>query len=108
MAKVFIGIALALMLATAALSFLAKGNIDKLQSTLTETKGSRDTAEKKAKAEGERANTAESARDAATAKAEETAKALEAKTTEATGLSTQLAEQKMLVDTKTAEVAKIN
>ena len=36
MAKLFIGIALVLMIATAAIGFLAKGNIDKLQSTLKE------------------------------------------------------------------------
>jgi hypothetical protein len=104
MAKVFIGIALALMLATAALSFLAKGNIDKLQSTLTETKGSRDAAEKKAKAEGERATTAESARDAATAKTEETAKQLADKAKETDDLSKQINEQKMMVETKAKEV----
>jgi len=39
MAKLFIGIALVVMLATAALSFLAHGNIDKLQTSLKETKG---------------------------------------------------------------------
>ncbi len=38
MAKIFLGIALAVMLATAALGFLAKGNADKLQTTLKDTK----------------------------------------------------------------------
>ena len=38
MAKILLGIALAVMLATAALGFLAKGNADKLQTTLKDTK----------------------------------------------------------------------
>ena len=38
MAKLFIGLAIAVMLAAAVLGFLAKGNIDKLQSVLKETK----------------------------------------------------------------------
>ncbi len=38
MAKIFLGIALAVMLATAALGFLAKSNADKLQTTLKDTK----------------------------------------------------------------------
>ena len=45
MAKLFIGIALVVMLATAALSFLAKGNIDKLQTSLKDTKAKQATAE---------------------------------------------------------------
>lgn len=39
MAKILLGIALAVMLATAALGYLAKGNIDKLQGKLADTKG---------------------------------------------------------------------
>ena len=50
MAKVFIGIALVFMLATAGLGFVLKGNIDKLQSALTATKGKITTAEGKARA----------------------------------------------------------
>lgn len=38
MAKLFIGLAIAVMLAAAVLGFLTKGNIDKLQSVLKETK----------------------------------------------------------------------
>lgn len=38
MAKILLGIALAVMLATAALGYLAKGNIDKLQGKLADTK----------------------------------------------------------------------
>jgi len=107
MAKVFIGIALALMLATAALGFLAKGNIDKLKSTLTETKSSRDAAETKAKKESDRAAKADEALVAANAKAEEAAKELATKTKEAQDLKTQADEAKVLVDTKTKEVADL-
>ncbi len=107
MAKVFIGIALALMLATAALGFLAKGNIDKLKSTLTETKSSRDAAEIKAKKEGDRATKAEEATAAANAKTEETAKELAAKTKEAQDLKSAVDEAKLMVETKTKEVEKL-
>lgn len=107
MAKVFIGIALALMLATAALGFLAKGNIDKLKSTLTETKSSRDAAEIKAKKEGDRATKAEEATAAANAKVEETAKELAAKTKEAQDFKSAADEAKLLVETKTKEVAEL-
>lgn len=107
MAKVFIGIALALMLATAALGFLAKGNIDKLKSTLTETKSSRDAAEIKAKKESDRAAKAEEATAAANAKTEETAKELAAKTKEAQDLKSAADEAKLLVETKTKEVAEL-
>lgn len=107
MAKLFIGIALALMLATAALSFLAKGNIDKLQSTLTETKGSRDAAESKARAAQAEAKAAEEEKTAALAKAEEAATAQTAAETKASGLETQLAEAKLLADAKTEEVARL-
>ncbi len=107
MAKVFIGIALALMLATAALGFLAKGNIDKLKSILTETKSSRDAAETKARNEKERAAKAEEATAAATTKLDEATKELTAKTKEAQDLKSQADEAKLLVDTKTKEVADL-
>ena len=54
----FIGIALVVMLATAALGFLAKGNIDKLQTSLKDTKGRVAGAEvqaKNAKSEADKA-----------------------------------------------------
>lgn len=107
MAKVFIGIALALMLATAALGFLAKGNIDKLKSTLTETKSSRDAAETKARNEKERASKAEETATAATAKLDEATKELAAKTKEAEDMKAQAAEAKLLADAKTKEVEKL-
>ena len=47
MAKLFIGLALALMLATAALGFLAKGNIDKLQSSVKGAKAELQTEQGK-------------------------------------------------------------
>ncbi len=107
MAKLFIGIALALMLATAALSFLAKGNIDKLQSTLKETKGSLSAAESKAKTAQGEAKAAGEERDAATAKAEEAAAALTAAQGKMSGLETQIAEGKVMTDTQATQIADL-
>ena len=50
MAKVFIGIALVFMLATAGVGFALKGNVDKLQSALTGAKGKITIAEGNARA----------------------------------------------------------
>ena len=107
MAKVFIGIALAIMLATAALGFLAKGNIDKLQSVLTETKGSL-TREKESvrKAQAEAKKAAEELTVANT-KTEETTKQLAAKETELGAMTAQVEAAKKLADDKTAEVVKL-
>ena len=107
MAKVFIGIALALMLATGALGFLAKANIDKLKSTLTETKGSRDAAETKARNEKDRANKAEETATAATAKLDDATKEVAARTKEAEDMKTQAAEAKLMVEAKTKDVADL-
>ena len=107
MAKVFIGIALAIILATAALSFLAKGNIDKLQSSLKGAKSSQEAAERKAKEEGQKAKAAEEERAAAIVKAEEATKQLTAKNDEISALSAQLTEQKNFVEAKTREVAEL-
>jgi uncharacterized coiled-coil protein SlyX len=107
MAKLFIGIALLVMLATAGLAFLAKGNIDKLKSTLLEAKSNVTAEQAKAKAAQNEATKAKEDLTAANAKLDESAKALEAKVVEATGLSTQVAEQKTLVEAKTKEVADL-
>lgn len=107
MAKVFIGIALALMLATGALGFLAKANIEKLKSTLTETKGSRDAAETKARNEKDRANKAEETAAAATTKLDEATKEIAAKTKEVEDQKTLAAEAKLMADAKTKEVADL-
>ncbi len=104
MAKLFIGIALAIMLATAALGFLAKGNIDKLQSTLKEAKGGVEAERSKARTVAAEAKKAEEERDAATAKAEEAATKLTAAEGKVGGLETQVAEAKMLAEMKAKEV----
>jgi hypothetical protein len=104
MAKLFIGIALALMLATAALGFLAKGKVDILKSTLKETQSGlamERTGHKKTK-DDLTTITAELA--TATSKVEETTRQLATKTTEAEDLTKQITESKLLVDTKTREV----
>ncbi len=104
MAKLFIGIALLVMLATGALAFLAKGNIDKLKSTLLEAKSNASAEQAKAKTAQNEATKAKEDLTAANTKMEETSKSLETKIVEATGLSTQLGEQKALVEAKTKEV----
>lgn len=105
MAKLFIGIALLVMLATAALSFLAKGNIDKLQSRLKEAQGNVAGAEAKAKAAQSEATKAKEDLTAANAKTEEVAKDLGAKTSQVEDLSNKLKEATLLVEEKTRQLA---
>lgn len=107
MAKVFIGIALAIMLATAALGFLAKGNIDKLQSTLKGTKADLVAEAKKVRDAQAEVKKSTEERDAANTKAEEAAKQLTAKETEVTGLKGQVDAAKKLADDQTADVVRI-
>jgi hypothetical protein len=108
MAKLFIGIALALMVATAALGFLAKGNIDKLQSTLkekssslTKTQGDLQTSKNDLKKSNEE-------RDAANTKAEETAKNLDQSKKDLDTAKGELDTAKTSVTGLTADLAKAN
>ncbi|MDR3403624.1 MAG: hypothetical protein P4L99_14085 [Chthoniobacter sp.] len=107
MAKVFIGIALLFMLVTAGVGFLLKGNVDKLQSSLSSAKGkiaSAEAAAKMAKNDAEKAQKeAKDAVDKATA-AEQTAAA---KTKEAEDASTKLKEAQAVVDSSTAKIADL-
>ncbi|MEA3213497.1 MAG: hypothetical protein QOE70_6554 [Chthoniobacter sp.] len=108
MAKLFVGLAIAVMLAAAVLGFLAKDNIDKLQASLKQTKQILKTTEDKlAKTEAELKATKEEL-DAAKMK-------IEMQTTEINGLKkdldekkTELAQTKADLDAKTAELTAAN
>jgi hypothetical protein len=107
MAKVFIGIALVFMLATAGIGFALKSNVDKLQSELTKTKGRITTAEataKTAKTDADKAkDEAKQAGDKAAA-AEQTAAAEAKKAADATAA---LGEKTQLVETLTTKNADL-
>ena len=107
MAKLFIGIALVVMLATAALGFLAKSNIDKLQTSLKDTKGRIAAVEgqaKTAKADAEKAQ--KDAKDAVD-KADAATQQLATKAKEADDATKGAAEAKALVEASTAKIAQL-
>jgi len=106
MAKLFIGIALALMVATAALGFLAKGNIDKLQSTLKEKAGSLTKAQSDLQTSKNDLKKSNEERDAANSKAEESVKALDDSKKELGNVKGELDTAKASVSTLTADLAK--
>jgi hypothetical protein len=105
MAKLFLGLAIALMLAAAVLGFLAKGNIEKLQSTLDQTKKTLVRTEGTLrKTEGELKKTQEDLTAANTK--------IESQTTEINGLKKdkddlgmQLASAKADLESKTTQLA---
>jgi hypothetical protein len=107
MAKLFLGLAIALMLAAAVLGFLAKGNIEKLQSSLDQSKKGLVREEGlRRKAEGELKKTQEDLTAANTK--------IEAQTTEINGLKGKvdtaekaLAEATLNLDTRTKELADL-
>jgi hypothetical protein len=108
MAKLFIGIALVVMLATAALSFLAKSNIDKLQTSLKDTKAKEAVADgqtKTAKNEAEKA--VKDAKEAAD-KAEAATALAATKTKEADDKQKALDELKLVSDGKDKQIADLN
>src|SRR5947208_1975938 len=103
MAKVFIGIAMLFMLVTAGVGFMLKGNVYKLQSTLTATKNKIADAEGKARAAKADADKAQGEAKAANEKAT-TAETLAAtKTKEADDAKMQLAEAKTVIEGKDKE-----
>jgi hypothetical protein len=107
MAKLFIGIALALMLATAALGFLAKGNIDKLKSTLTEKRQEVDKQKADLRKADESVTTAKAELEAANAKAQEAKTALDTKTSELTAATDKLSTATAALETKTKEATDL-
>ncbi|HSI13628.1 MAG TPA: hypothetical protein VK961_16400 [Chthoniobacter sp.] len=107
MAKVFIGIAMLFMLVTAGVGFMLKGNVDKLQSTLTATKNKIADAEGKARAAKADADKAQKEATAANEKATAAEMLAATKTKEADDAKTQAGEAKMMVDKLTASVADL-
>ncbi|HYR59472.1 MAG TPA: hypothetical protein VEO95_12615 [Chthoniobacteraceae bacterium] len=107
MAKLFIGLAIIVMLAAAMLGFLSKGNIDKLQSALKETKQTLSQKERKlTQTEGELKKSQE---DLTTANSK-----VEQQTTEIAGLKSDkdkaamdLAEAKTALDAAAKKVADL-
>lgn len=108
MAKLFIGLALVLMLATAAVAFLAKGNIDKLQTSVKTNKQEADLQAGKARTALTEKDAAVKEKDAATAKADEATKALETATTEANSAKLKGQELTAKVDSQTKEIEILN
>ncbi len=107
MAKLFIGLAIAVMLAAAVLGFLAKGNIDKLQSVLKETKQTLARTETTLrKTEGELKKTQEEL-TAANTKIEQQTGEIAGLKKDKDDLGMQLAEAKMALETKSKELAEL-
>lgn len=103
MAKLFLGLAIALMLAAAVLGFLAKGNIEKLQSILKQTQGQlASTKDQLRKTEGELKDTTEKL-TAANTKIDEQTTAINGLKKDKDELNTQLATMRSDLEKKTAE-----
>jgi hypothetical protein len=105
MAKLFIGIALVVMLATAALSFLAHGNIDKLQTELRDTKGRIAIAEAAAKAAKSEVDKAQKDAKEAQDKASDATGQLAAATAKAETAQKAADEAKLIIEEKDKEIA---
>src|ERR1700722_17902681 len=104
MAKLFIGIALVVMLATAALSFLAKGNIDKLQTRLSDTKARIAGAEGQARtAKNDAEKAQKDAKDAAD-KLDDANKRATASAQATDDANKRVDELKLVVDAKDKEI----
>jgi hypothetical protein len=108
MAKVFIGIALVFMLATAGVALVLKGNIDKLQGAYTKAKSDISGAEARAKTAKADADKAQKAATDATAAKEAAEKTAQEKTKEAEEGKTKLAEVQLVVEGKDKEIAALN
>jgi hypothetical protein len=108
MAKVFLGLAIALMIATAVVSFLAKGNIDTVQGNLRDTKNtlsvttaSLKKTESELKSAQEEVVTTRTALEAEKAAGEKLKADVEAATAKAMQAQTEL-------DAKVKEIADLN
>ena len=107
MAKIFLGIALAVMLATAALGFLAKGNADKLQTNLKDANQKLTTTQGKLSlAEGNLKKSQEEL-TAATGKVEEQGKEIATQKGQMDDLTKKIAEATTAMEAKTTEVATL-
>ncbi len=107
MAKLFIGIALVLMLATAALGFLAKGQVDKLQSSLKDTKGSLTRTQGDLQTTKNDLKKSNEERDASNMKAEEAQKNLETTKTDLNKATSDLQAATAAGTAKDTEIADL-
>ncbi len=107
MAKLFIGISLALMLVTATLGFLAKSNIDKVKSGWSEAKQS--LTREQANVQTAKNDLKKATEDAGLAndKAREAAQALESKATELAAKNQQLSDAQKEAEAQTAEIDRL-
>ena len=107
MAKIFLGIALAVMLATAALGFLAMGNANKLQTTLKDSKQALTTTQSTLSIAKSDLKKSQEELTAAVAKADEATKEVATQKGQMDDLTKKIADAAKDVETKTAEVAKL-
>ncbi len=108
MAKVFLGLAIALMIATAVVSFLAKGNIDTVQGNLRDTKTNlATTTSNLKKTEGELKVAEEEVQTAKTALEAEKEQGLKLKA-EADAATAKVAQAQADLEAKVKELAEAN
>ena len=107
MAKIFLGIALAVMLATAALGFLAMGNANKLQTTLKDSKQALTTAQSTLSIAKSDLKKSQEELTAAVAKADEATKEVATQKGQMDDLTKKATDAAKDVETKTAEIEEI-
>ena len=107
MAKIFLGIALAVMLATAALGFLAMGNANKLQTTLKDSKQALTTAQSTLSIAKSDLKKSQEELTAAVAKADEATKEVATQKGQMDDLTKKITEATTAMEAKTAEVATL-
>lgn len=107
MAKILLGIALAVMLATAALGFLAKQNADKLQTTLSATKSTLTTTQSTLSQTKNDLKTRTDELTAATGKIEEKDKEIATQKGQMDDLNKKITEATTAMEAKTTEVATL-
>ncbi len=107
MAKIFLGIALAVMLATAALGFLAMGNANKLQTTLKDSKQALTTAQSTLSIAKSDLKKSQEELTAAVAKADEATKEVATQKGQMDDLTKKITDATTAMEAKTAEVATL-
>ena len=108
MAKIFLGIALAVMLATAALGFLAKANADKLQTTLKDTKNDLTTTKGTLSLTKTELKKSQDDLTAANTKVTEQEKEISTQKGEMDGLNKQITEAKATMEAKDKDIVDLN
>ena len=108
MAKIFLGIALAVMLATAALGFLAMGNANKLQGVLKDTKQTLTTTQSTLSVTKGELKTRTDELATANGKIDEQTKEIATQKGQMDDLNKKIAEATTAMEAKTAEVAALN